>query len=67
MTTKWDNSRFEELNWHDNYVHGLSFSETEDGLGNLTFDLISNWRLTFLKREKEELSISQSLSAPRNE
>ena len=37
--TDWDESRFEEMSWHDNHVHGLRIREGEDGCGELELDL----------------------------
>ena len=37
--TVWDESRFEEMSWHDNHVHGLRIREGEHGCGELELDL----------------------------
>jgi hypothetical protein len=35
----WTDANFEEMSWHDNYIHGLQFVEGEYGAGELILDL----------------------------
>jgi hypothetical protein len=35
----WTDAQFEEMSWHDNYVHGFRIVEGEHGFGELILDI----------------------------
>lgn len=37
--TRWDESQFDDMSWHDNRVHALAIRAGEDGAGELDLDL----------------------------
>lgn len=43
---RWTEQDFEELSWHDNYIHGFSLVAGEHGAGELVIDLdyILDWQ-----------------------
>ena len=44
-TDRWTQEQFDEMSWHDNYVHAMRIVEGEHGAGDLVLDLdyIREW------------------------